>query len=60
MNRFLVIGFGGSGQRTYQLIRQVQPECKIAVWYTGSRMVNLPNDVVRIDDCREALSGILL
>lgn len=55
MNRFLVIGFGGSGQRTYQLIRQLQPECKIAVWYTGSRMVNLPNDVVRIDDCREAL-----
>jgi predicted dehydrogenase len=56
MKRFLVIGFGGAGQREKNIVECLFPTCEIAVWNTGKLPVPLPEHIVKIECIEEALA----
>lgn len=56
MERFLVIGMGGSGKREIAIIKELSLECKIAAWNTGRKREMLMDGVVWINSFEEAYS----
>lgn len=55
MERFLIIGFGGSGQREYSIIREILPQCDIAIWYTGTNNYSMSDEHILVRTPEEAL-----
>lgn len=56
MNKFLIIGMGGAGKRAASLIREIVPECRIAVWNTGRSQSLLFESMIRINNFEEAFA----
>ena len=52
--KYLIVGFGGSGQRYFRLLKSIIPDCNIAVWNTGSSKINADGCAV-ITSMQEAL-----
>ena len=55
MKKFLIIGFGGAGQRELNIVEHLFPSCSIAVWDTGSRPSILPKHITKINHIEEAV-----
>ena len=55
MNKFLIVGFGGAGQRIMGIIERILPKCDVAIWNTGRTPVLLSNNITKITNFDEAI-----
>lgn len=54
LRKFLVIGMGGAGRRAVSFIRELVPECEIAVWNTGRKKTFLEEGVLWVNNFEES------